>query len=118
MRTTYSMSEINGIFNGAMPGNSFELQISPSYVGIALGSVIRNTSKGTAGTITGISDNVITADIDFSLGDFYVIELPQPWIAQTPDGLVIDVECKICGFSFPWDQLIDGVCGVCFDTPN
>jgi hypothetical protein len=118
VRTTHSLTFISGCFNGPIAGTEVPLALDPAFVGMTIGTVIQNKSKETTGALTAINAASVTADISFSPGDFYEITLGTPWVLQTTDGIVVDVECKQCGFCFPPSELIEGVCRVCFDDPD
>ena len=115
MRTIYKTTEVVGCFNGPQRSSTIPLALNPTKAGIAVGSKVENTSKGITGTVLNIGTGSVATDVLFDIGDFYVITLPTAQNLQTDDGPVIDVECKICGFSFPGTELIDDRCKICHD---
>jgi hypothetical protein len=112
------MSEICGIFNGPVAGTTVPLAVAPATVGITIGTVIKNESNGITGAVTAVNAASVEVDVSFAPGEFYTITLPTAWQAQNDDGLVIDVECRVCGFSFPATELVDDTCSVCLDKDD
>jgi len=84
-------------------------------------TTIQATSAGSAGWLGGhgwFEEGWFGDFIRFAPGDFFEVVLAAPWIIQTVDGPVIDVECNRCGWSFPSKVLIGGLCKVCIDKPQ
>lgn len=118
MRRTFEVSEVSG-FNDSPIGGEYITSGERDFAAmnvVAASSVIYNSSKGTSGTVTTVTDNRIDATgVWFDPGDFFYVTLDSDWTLQTDDGPVIDVECRRCGFSYPNNQLMDGVCKTCQD---
>lgn len=79
-------------------------------------SILYNMTKGISGFVQAITSTTILAEnVPFSPGDFFIVTLPLGWTRQTVDGPVIEVECNVCGFSYPSKLLSRGKCKVCQD---
>lgn len=81
-------------------------------------SKLINQTTGMSGLVTGVTPSRISANVAFNPGDFFEVILAAPWIIQTADGIVVDVECNRCGWSFPRKALIKGLCKACIDKPR
>jgi len=118
MKYSRTVDEVAG-FNNSPLGGEFITSGERDFaaMNVAVGSsVIYNTSKGTSGIVTAVTDNRIDATgVHFDPGDFFYVTLDPSWTVQNSDGPLIEVECKRCGWSYPAKELVGGLCKTCID---
>lgn len=121
MRHTWTVSELSGLNRAQAAGDYIE-DFERDFVtrGVVVGSsTLYNKSKGLSALVTGVTSTRVTATgTNFVPGEMYVVSLDTAWTVQTPDGPLIEVECNICGFSYPAKELTKGRCKVCIDKPK
>ncbi len=123
MKTYFQVTELTG-FNQSPVLGEFIQDAGHNFTraGVAIGlSVLYNMETGVSSAVTGFTATTVEATgVAFKQGQPYVVSLPVPWTITDPaDNIPItDIECKRCGFSFPKDQLVEGVCKVCYDPPK
>jgi hypothetical protein len=85
-------------------------------VGVITTNVVENRQTGQTGTVTVVGTN-LTADIQFSPGDPYIITLTTPYTVASSEEPVYELVCKMCGFQCKKKELdtYQGRCKVCFD---
>ena len=121
MRTTRTTSLLEGINEAPVSGN-YIISANRDFVtrGVVVGvSTLYNKTTDTSALVTTVTATQINAlGMVFKPGDFFQVSLAAPWMVQTDDGLVVDVECNRCGFSYPDKELIRGLCVTCRDKPK
>lgn len=117
MKHTVEVTELSGFNESPIAGNFIKSSRDFDTRNVTVGvSVLTNSMTGLSGTVTAVSDETITAaGMSFSPGDFFYVTLSAPWTLQNSDMPIIEVECKVCGFSYPRKQLVRGICSVCLD---
>lgn len=117
MRQTLTISEVSGFNKSPTSGVSVVDSHNFSGMGVALGDVVTNDSKGTSGTIVSSSTTGFVATISFDPGDFYRITLCSDYTVTNEFGPVYEFICKRCGKGWPRKQMVDGMCDECQDEP-
>src|SRR5574343_466151 len=79
------------------------------------GLTIHNNSTGVSGIILRIVDETVYTTVWINPGEFYTICLSKPWTLANSDGPVIEIDCRLCGWSYPREQLVNGLCWTCQD---
>jgi hypothetical protein len=118
MKHTWTVSELAGINQAITPGEFIEDDNRDfSNRGVVVGvSILTNVDTNISSLVTGVTTTKVSAiGVSFNCGDLYKVTLATPWTMQNSDGSLIEVECNICGFSYPKDKLIRGKCKVCQD---
>ena len=120
MKTYFSVTELTG-FNQSPVSGDFILDGDNKFIraGVVVGvSTLYNMETDVSGLVTGVTEETVTATgVPFKQGQPYVVSLSAAWIITDPDENIpiVDIECKRCGFSFPSNKLIEGVCRDCYD---
>lgn len=114
MKVAVTITGISGIAN--LKSQTLRLGMPPGYMLVKVGDAVSNETTGVSGTVTDVSEPYVTTDVLFNPGDFFYIQFTEARYAQTVDGVVTDIECKRCGFSFPRQKLQDGLCPACWDS--
>ncbi len=120
MKTYFQVTELTGFNQSPTPGD-FILDSGNKFIRagvIASVSTLYNMETGISGLVTGVTEEVVTATgVSFKQGQPYVVTLSAAWTITDPDENIpiTDIECKRCGFSFPSNKLIEGVCRDCYD---
>ena len=120
MKHTTTTSILSGTNESPVVGQ-FIVSTGRDFIvrGVVAGvSVLTNKTTGMSGLVTGVAAAQVNASVTFNPGDFFEVTLPTPWVIQTIDGPVIEVECNQCGWSFPSKVLTQGLCKVCIDKPH
>ena len=120
MKHTTTTSILSGTNESPIVGQ-FIVGVGRDFIvrGVVTGvSVLTNKTTRKSGLVTGVAAAQVNASVTFNPGDFFEVTLAAPWIMQTADGPVIEVECKRCGWSFPNRALVNGLCKVCIDKPQ
>lgn len=121
MRHTWTISTIDGT-NETPTVGEYITSTSGDFInrGVVIGvSVLTNKTTGAYGTVSARTATTVTATgISFDPGDFYSVTLPTPWTVQNEFGPLIEIECNICGFSYPVKELVKGRCKDCIDKPQ
>jgi len=123
VRHTWTVDELSGINKAPTRGTTVYAP-EGNFVarGVVVGiSMLYNMSTGQYGLVTAVTPTTLQAThggwyIDFSPGDFWRVLLAAPWVVQNEDGPLIEIECNICGFSYPRKGLVKGRCSRCIDT--
>lgn len=123
MKTYFSVNELTGM-NGSPVAGEFITEPSAKFVraGVTVGSsVLYNKETDKSATVTNVTETRIDATgVSFKPGQSYLVTLPSAWTLTDPadNAPVVDIECKVCGFSFPQNKLTEGKCQVCYDPPS
>ena len=121
MRTTRTVDYLEGT-NESPASGDFIISSERDFVNrgvTAAASVLYNQSTGDYATVTAVTATRVDATgCAFKPGDFFQVSLPTAWTVQTDDGPVINVDCNICGFSYPNKEMNRGVCKTCQDKPR
>lgn len=120
MKHTISITELSGV-NESPTSGDFIISSNRDFIvrGVVVGvSTLYNKSTGVSGLVTARTASQIDATgVPFKPGDFFTVSLSSAWVLQNADMPVVEVECNICGFSFPSKELTLGRCKVCVDQP-
>jgi len=118
MKHTWTISNIDGTNETPIVGD-YITSTSGDFInrGVVIGvSVLTNKTTGVYATVTARTATTVTATgVAFNSGDFYSVTLPNPWTVSNEFGPLIEVECNICGFSYPSKDLVKGRCKDCID---
>ncbi len=118
MKHTTTISELSGTNESPIGGN-FIISSNRDFITrrVVVGiSTLYNKTKNLSGLVTAVTASRIDAGgTNFKPGDFFLVSLETPWVIQTSDGPVIEVECRRCGFSYPTKELVNDYCSVCRD---
>ena len=68
-----------------------------------------------SGIVSAVTASRIDAPVYFKSGDLFRVTLDSAWTIQNEDVVVITIECRRCGFSYPSKELTNGLCKVCID---
>lgn len=118
MKHTVEVSELAGHNESPIAGD-FIVSSNRDFVtrGVTTASTIVNGITSASGTVTAVAAEKITAaGMVFNPGDVFYVSLATPWTLQNDDVVLTEVECDICGFSYPRKQLKNGRCSVCVDN--
>jgi hypothetical protein len=114
----WTITQLSG-YNRSQSGGDFIEDANREFVtkGVIIGiSVLWNKSTDLSSFVTNVTANRIDAvGVNFKCGDPYIVTLNTPWTMQTSDGPLIEVECNLCGFSYPNKELSLGRCKTCQD---
>lgn len=121
MRVVRTVSEFYGT-NEAPIAGAYIQSSNRDFVtrGVVVGvSTLYNQTNGTSALVsTATATRLDAVGISFNPGDLWKVDLPTPWTVQE-DGLVlVEIQCKRCGWSYPKKSLTNGLCQVCVDTPR
>ena len=120
MRVTRMVSDLSGV-NESPIGGDFIIDEGRSFVSqnVVTGiSILYNQSKGLNAIVTNVTETRIDATgTNFSPGDFYIVSLATDWLVQNSDGPIYEVQCRVCGFSYPEKDMLNEVCKWCQDSP-
>ena len=120
MKSYFQITELTG-FNQSPTSGDFILDGGNKFIrsGVVIGvSILYNMETGISSLVTDVTEETITATgVPFKQGQPYIVTLSVPWTITDPDENIpiTDIECKRCGFSFPSNKLIEGVCRDCYD---
>jgi hypothetical protein len=120
MKVYFQITELTG-FNQSPISGDFILDSGSLFIraGVIVGiPILYNMETGISGLVTNLTKETITAtSVPFKQGQPYIVTLSTPWTITDPDENIpiTDIECKWCGFSFPSNKLIEGVCRDCYD---
>jgi hypothetical protein len=121
MKRTVEVTELSG-FNESPVAGEYIISLSRDYTTrhvIAGVSVLSNHTTGLSAAVTGVTATMLSVPgLKCNPGDFYVVSLATPWTIQNDDLPIIEVECNLCGWSYPKKELVGGRCKVCIDKPN
>ena len=117
MKHTVEVSELSGHNESPVAGNyivSSNRDFTNRFVTVG-SSVLYNETLGTSATVTAVTATQIDAATVFYPGDMWRVTLSANWTLQNSDMPVIEVECNICGFSYPQKDMLRGICKTCQD---
>ena len=121
MKHSRTIDELSGI-NRAMAAGAYieDYERYFSTKGVVAGvDTLTNKTTGVGTLVSAVTDSRVTAaGSSFKPGDFYTVSIIATYVVQTADGAVIEVECSVCGFSYPSKELVRGKCKVCIDKPK
>jgi hypothetical protein len=121
MKHTWTISELSGINRAQAAGDyieDYERDFLTKGV-VAVTDTLYNDTTGTSGAVSAVTDDKVTAaGMAFKPGDFYRVSITATYVMQNSDGPLIEVECNICGWSYPAKDLVRGRCKVCIDKPK
>lgn len=121
MKHTWTVSELTGI-NQAIEAGEYIEDDNREFTtrGVVVGvSTLYNVDTGLSALVTDATTTKVSATgVPFECGALYKVTLNAPWTIQNSDGPLIEVECKICGFSYPNKELVRGRCKDCIDEPQ
>ncbi len=120
MKHTTTTSILSGT-NESPIGGQFIISTNRDFVirNVTVGvSVLTNKTTENSGVVTSVSATQVNAPVAFTPGDFFEVTLSTPWTLQTTNGVVIEVECNRCGWSYPSKELVRGLCKTCVDVPR
>lgn len=108
MKHIRTVTILSGVNESPISGE-FILSSNRDFVnrGVVVGiSELYNKSTGLNATVTTVTSSRIDAlGLSFKPGDFFEVSLSVAWTVQNDDGPVVEVECSICGYSFPRKEL-------------
>jgi hypothetical protein len=121
MKHTVSVSDLSG-FNESPLSGDFIVSSNRDFVTrrVVVGiSILYNQTKKLFGIVSAVTPSRIDAPgTKFNSGDMFLVTLATPWVIQNSDGPVIEVECNVCGYSYPTKELSMGRCKWCIDQPK
>ncbi len=120
MRRTWTIDELVG-FHDAPTKLTYLSCSTGAFVtrGVTIGSsLLTNKTTMLGGLVTNLTETTILAGVSFSSGDLFLVTLPTPYTMEDEFGPLIEIECRVCGFSFPSKELIKGRCKDCVDAPQ
>jgi hypothetical protein len=121
MKHTVEVTELTGLNESPVSGD-YVISLSRDFTtrNVTPGvSVLYNASTGLHGTVSGVTSTTIAVSgLKCNPGDFYYVTLSAPWTIQNDDLPIIEVECNLCGWSYPSKELVRGRCKVCIDKSN
>jgi hypothetical protein len=121
MKHTWTIDQLSG-YNRSQTNGEFieDFNREFSTKGVVNGvSILYNKETNESGLVTTVTDDRVDAlGVKFKRGDPYVVTLATDWTMQNDDGPLIEVECSICGFSYPTKDLTRGRCKTCIDKPQ
>lgn len=122
MKSYFSVNELTGM-NGSPVAGEFITEDGAKFIraGVNNTCTLYNKTANKSALVTTVTETRIDATgLFFNPGDAYLVTLPAAWTLTDPEDNipVVDIECKRCGFSFPKNKLVDGVCQVCYDPPR
>ena len=122
MKHTWTIDELSGINRAQAAGDyieDYERYFATKGV-VADGTcTLYNVTKGIDAIVIAVTETKVTGGgTRFSPGDFYRVTLTTDYVMQNSDGALIEVECSLCGFSYPSKELVRGKCKVCIDKPK
>lgn len=120
MKHTITVTELSGHNESPTAGN-FVTSSNRDFVTrrVTVGvSTLYNMATGISGLVTAVTATRIDAAVPFKPGDLFKVSLSSAWTLQNSDMPVMEVECKICGWSYPREKLINGRCSTCLDEPR
>lgn len=121
MKVTRTVSELTGVNESPLSGDYIE-SLNRDFVtrGVIVGvSTLYNQTNGLSALVSAVTASRIDAvGTDFRPGDFWKVSLPTPWTVQEDGTVLIEVQCKRCGWSYPKNTLVKGLCPTCVDQPR
>jgi hypothetical protein len=121
VKHTWTITQLSG-YNRSQSNGDFIEDANREFVtkGVIIGlSILWNKSTDISGLVTNVTvDRIDAVGVHFNRGDPYIVTLNTPWTMQNSDGPLIEVECALCGFSYPNKELSLGRCKTCQDKPK
>jgi hypothetical protein len=120
MKHTWTISELTGLNKALSLGEYIEDEERYfTTKGVVTGvSLLTNVDTGISSLVTSATETKVGAvGVTFQPGDFYIVTLASDYTMQNSDGPLIEIECSLCGFSYPSKELTNGRCKVCIDKP-
>lgn len=117
MRQHWTMTEVAGLNRRLTVGNSIVDAHDFLTEGVAIGDVVTNVERGTAGTATGVALHEVSTTIPFGPGEPYIITLGTAWTVANEFGPCYEFICRQCGFATERSKMTDGKCPTCQDEP-
>ena len=127
MKHTVEVTDISGFNESPVSGNyiivTSRLSLVSPYLVVGI-STLTNSSKTLSGLVSAVTDlgdgrtQISAPGVNFAPGEFFLLTLATAWTIQNDDLPLIEVECNVCGWSYPQKELVNGKCKVCLDAPR